>query len=58
MTKFEVCIRGTNFLIKTDNQVRKNGFYAFRTIEANDMSGALEIVMGAIKAELKEFCAE
>ena len=53
MTKFEVCIRGTNFLIKTDNQVRKNGFYAFRTIEANDMSGALEIVMGAIKAELK-----
>lgn len=54
MTKFEVCIRGTNFLIKTDNQVRKNGFYAFRTIEANDMSGALEIVMGAIKSELKD----
>ena len=53
MKKFEVCIRGKNFLIKTDNQVRKNGFYAFRFIDANDMSGALEIVMGSIKTELK-----
>ncbi len=54
MKKFEVCIRGTNFLIKSGNQTKKNGFYAFRTIEANDMSGALEIVMGSIKSELKD----
>ncbi|MCC6544726.1 MAG: hypothetical protein IT392_09525 [Nitrospirae bacterium] len=54
MKKFEVCIRGTNFLIKSGSQVKQNGFYAARFIEANDSSEALESVMGAIKAELKD----
>ena len=54
MKKFEVCIRGTNFLIKSGNQVKRNGFYAARFIEANDSSAALESVMGAIRDELKD----
>src|SRR4030067_1792885 len=54
MNKFEVCIRGTNFLIKSGNQVKRNGFYAARFIEANDSSAALEIVMDSIRAELKD----
>lgn len=54
MKKFEVYIRGKNFLIRTDNEVRKNNFYAGRFIEANDMSDALEMVMGSIRSELKD----
>src|SRR3972149_10216625 len=54
MKKFEVCIRGSNFLIQSGNQVKRNGFYAARFIEADDMSGALDIVMNSIKAELKD----
>src|SRR4030067_2788953 len=54
MKKFEVCIRGTNFLIKSGNQVKRNGFYAARFIEANDSSSALESVMGAIRDELRD----
>ena len=54
MKKFEVCLRGTNFLIKSGNQVKRNSFYAARFIEANDSSAALEIVMGAIRDELKD----
>ncbi|MBI5192540.1 MAG: hypothetical protein HZA08_03735 [Nitrospirae bacterium] len=53
MKKFEVCIRGKNFLINRDGHARKHGFYAVRFVEANDMSDALEIVMGGIKTELK-----
>lgn len=53
MKKFDVCIRGTNFLIKTDNQVKKNGFYAARSVEANDISSAVERAMDSIRAELK-----
>ncbi len=53
MKKFEVCIRGTNFLIKTDNKVKKNSFYAARSVEANDISSAVENAMGLIRAELK-----
>ncbi len=54
MKKFEVCIRGTNFLIKTNNKVKKNGFIAARFVEADDMSGALAIVMNGIRSELKD----
>ncbi len=54
MKKFEVCIRGTNFLIKSGNQVKRNGFYAARFIEADDSSAALEIVMNSIRADLKD----
>lgn len=53
MKKFDVCIRGTNFLIKTDNQVKKNGFYAARSVEANDISSAVERAMDSIRTELK-----
>ena len=54
MKKFEVCIRGTNFLIKSGNQVKRTGFYAARFFEANDMSCALDIVMNLIRTELKD----
>ncbi|MBE9502987.1 MAG: hypothetical protein IME96_02290 [Proteobacteria bacterium] len=52
MNKFEVCIRGQNFLIKTDNKVKKNGFYAARSIEARDMSSAVDLAMDSFRAEL------
>ncbi|MDD5434255.1 MAG: hypothetical protein PH343_02375, partial [Nitrospira sp.] len=54
MKKFEVYIRGKNFLISTDNGVRKNNFYAGRFIEADDMSDALDRAMGSIRAGLKD----
>ncbi len=54
MKKFDVCIRGTNFLINTDNKVRKNSFYAARSVEANDISSAVESVMGLIRSDLKD----
>lgn len=54
MKKFEVCIRGNNFLIKKNNHVRKHGFYAVRFIEGDDMSDVLKIVMDSIKSELKD----
>jgi hypothetical protein len=54
MRKFEVCIRGMNFLIKTDNKVKKTGFYAARFIEANDMSTAVQIATDSFRAELKD----
>jgi uncharacterized membrane protein len=54
MKKFEVCIRGTNFLIKTDNKAKKNGFYAARFVEAKDTSTAVEIAMDSFRSELKD----
>lgn len=54
MKKFEVCIRGKNFLINIDGQCRKREFYAVRCVEADDTSVALEIVMGGIKSELND----
>ncbi len=54
MKKFEVCIRGKNFLIKKDNKVKKNGFYAARFIEANDYSAAVGIAMDSFRSELKD----
>lgn len=57
MKKFEVCIRGNNFLIKTNHKIKKNGFLAARFVEAEDMSGALAIVMNGIKSELKDMVA-
>lgn len=54
MKKFEVCLSGRNFLINLDGEVKKHGFYAVRFIEAEDVSSALEVVMGGIRSELKE----
>lgn len=54
MKKFEVCIRGKNFMINIDGQFRKHEFYAVRCVEADDTSSALEIVMGGIKSELTD----
>ena len=54
MKKFDVCIRGQNFLIKKGSKVKKNGFYAARFIEANDYSDAVGIVMDSFRTELKD----
>lgn len=54
MKKFEVCIRGNNFLIKKGNKVKKNGFYAARFVEANDYSVAVGMAMDSFRAELKD----
>lgn len=52
MKKFEVCIRGQNFLIKTGKKSVKNSFYAARSIEANDMSEAVDKAIASFKEEL------
>ncbi len=54
MKKFEVCIRGRNFLIKSNGKVRKNGFYAARGVEANTISEAVDLTMNMFRVELKD----
>ncbi|MFQ5585861.1 MAG: DUF2231 domain-containing protein [Thermodesulfobacteriota bacterium] len=54
MRKFEVCIRGQNFLIKRGDQVKKTGFYAARSVEAHDVSTATEATMDLLRADLKD----
>jgi len=53
MTKFEICIQGKNFLIKRNGEVKKNGFYAVRFIEAEDTSSAVQKAMDLFRTELK-----
>ncbi len=53
MRKFEICVRGRNFLIEEDGKQKKFGFYAARFIEAEDSSSALKIVMDSFRTELK-----
>jgi hypothetical protein len=53
MKKFEVCIRGANFLIKTGNTVKKNAFRATRFVEAKDIPDAVDKAMNSLRAELK-----
>ncbi len=54
MKKFEVCIKGKNFLVKIDEEAKKHGFYAARAVEAKDTTDAVDVVMGLIRAELKK----
>lgn len=54
MSKFEICVRGENFLIKRTGPSKKNGFYAARFVEAKDTSAAVEIAMDSFRKELKE----
>ena len=53
MRKFEVCIRGDNFLVKTGKTVKKNGFRAARCVEARDNHEAVALVMNSLKRDLK-----
>lgn len=53
MRKYEICIEGKNFLIKRDGEVKKQGFYAARFIEAPDMSAATKMTMDSFREELK-----
>jgi len=57
MRKFEVCIRGRNFLIKRDGEVKRTGFYSARFVEADDMSVAVGMAMDSLRAELAEMVA-
>ena len=53
MRKFEVCVRGSNFLIETEEGKMKKSFFAARYAEAKDMSDAVGVVMDKFRAELK-----
>ncbi|MDH4128791.1 MAG: hypothetical protein OEV44_08570 [Spirochaetota bacterium] len=53
MKKFEVCVRGDNFLIKENKKLVKKSFYAARGIEARVPSEAMKIAIDSIKTELK-----
>lgn len=53
MGKFEVCIKGRNFLVKTGRTVKKNAFRSTWFVEAKDMSDAVEKAMASLRAELK-----
>lgn len=52
MPKFEICVRGQNFLIEDGGKKKKFGFYAARFIEAEDSSSALKIAMDSFRTEL------
>lgn len=54
MKKFKVCIKGNNFLVKIDEEVKKHGFYAARAVEAKDTTKAVDVAMDSIRAELKK----
>ncbi len=54
MKKFEVCVKGKNFLVKKDEEVKKHGFYAARAVEAKDTTEAVDVAMDSIRAELKK----
>ena len=53
MRKFEICVKGRNFLLKEDDEAKKFGFYAARFMEAHDSSAAAKIAMDSFRAELK-----
>ncbi|MFQ5428581.1 MAG: DUF2231 domain-containing protein [Thermodesulfobacteriota bacterium] len=57
MGKFEVCIKGTNFRIKTDKKVKTKNFHAARAVEANNPSEAVQKVMAGLREELGESVA-
>ncbi|GMR05019.1 MAG: hypothetical protein BMS9Abin23_0943 [Thermodesulfobacteriota bacterium] len=54
MKKFEICIRGDNFLVERHGEVKKNGFYAVRFVEAEDTSKAVDKAMDSFRTELKD----
>ncbi|MFQ5464548.1 MAG: hypothetical protein ACE5EI_01335 [Thermodesulfobacteriota bacterium] len=54
MRKFEVCIRGRNFLIKRDGKVKRTGFYSARFVEADDMSVAVGLAMDSLRDALAD----
>ena len=53
MRKFEVCIKGRNFLVKEDGKTKKRSFLAARSIEGATMSDATKEAMASLKAELQ-----
>ena len=54
MKKFEICIKGKNFLVKINDKAKKHGFYAARPVEARDTTEAVDAAMNSIRAELKQ----
>jgi len=54
MGKYEVCIRGDNFRIKTGKKVKIKGFYAARFVEAGDPEEAIQKVMALLRTELAD----
>ena len=55
MAKYEICIRGDNFLITDENGTpRKTGFFAARFVEAPDTTSAVDKVMDSFRQELRD----
>lgn len=54
MSKYEVCIKGSNFRIKTDGKTTTKNFHAARAVEARDPGEAVQKVMAGLREELKE----
>ncbi|MFQ5441178.1 MAG: hypothetical protein ACE5EB_00460 [Thermodesulfobacteriota bacterium] len=52
--KFEVCIRGDNFLVERGGKTGKNGFYAARFVDAENTSLAVDKAIVSIRADLKD----
>jgi len=57
MGKFEVCISGRNFRIKTAKKVKTKNFHAARFVEASGPSDAVQKVMAVLHEELKDSVA-
>ncbi len=53
MRKFEICIKGDNFLVERNGEVKKHSFYAARFIEAPDTSAAVGLAMDSFREDLK-----
>ncbi len=54
MSKYEVCIKGSNFRIKSDGKVKTKNFHAARSVEARDPSDAVQKVMAGLRTELRD----
>ncbi len=55
MRKFEVCIKGENFLVELDGKIEKKEFYAARFVEAMDSSTAVDRAMEILRRDLKDY---
>jgi hypothetical protein len=53
MKKYQVLVRGENFLIDLDGECQKVGFYTTRFVEAEDEEGAELAAMDALRGDPK-----
>ena len=51
MKKFRVLLRGENFLLKSEESVKRLGFYTTRFVEAPDKDGAEKCAVESIRKD-------